>query len=315
MSDFHFHITKYLPVVYASPRMVILVALFFCIPGWLMVWNLPIAYQSEARVRMVSPAPDLVMWRITDQDRDYLTQYSIDWLFDQLASVDGLKIIATDNGLLLDTHTDLEKGQILQAFKENISLKSQRVQGAGQNTLDVVLSYRDIDAERSRAVNSEILKLLLNIISKDQLPERSRKLVFLDAQIEKYPPLVKEAENALSRFRLENATFRPYQSKSGLGEGMSATSEVEDEFNKLNRNYEALRERYIDFVKRRDLAQIQHQEDIESLRIHSRVVEPPNILPNPVRPLLFALVFLGSCALGIAIPIVLYLIRSSYSEG
>jgi len=137
-------------------------------------------------------------------------------------------------------------------------------------------------------------------------------LVFLDEQIEKYPPLVKEAKNALSRFRLENATFRPDQSKSDLGEGMSATYEVEDEFNKLTRNYEALREKYIDFVERREFAQIQHQEDIENSRIHSRVVEPPKILPDPVepnRPLLFALVFVGSCALGIATPIVLYLTR------
>ena len=265
---------------------------------------------------MVIPTPELVIPGITDQDSDYETRRYIDWLFDQLVRVDDLNKIATDNGLLLDTYTDLEKGQILQAFKENISLKSRRLQGTGQNTSDVVLSYRDIDAERSKAVVSEILILFLNIVSRDQLPERSRKMAFLDEQIEKYPSLVKEAENALSRFRSENAAFRPDQSKSDLGEGISATSEVEDEFNKLNRNYEALREKYNDFVERREFAQIQHQEDIENERIHSRVVEPPKILPDPVepnRPLLFALVFIGSCALGIATPIVLYLIRSSDS--
>jgi len=264
--------------------MVILVALFFCVPGWLMVWNLTNVYQSEARVRVVSPTPVVVLVGITDQDLNYETQRFVDWHFDQLVSMDGLNKIATDNGLLLDTYTNLEKGQILQAFKENISLKSQRFQGTGLTPFDIVLSYRDIDADRSKAVVSEMLKLLLNIFSRDQLPERSRKLVFLDEQIEKYPSLVKEAENALSRFRLENATFRPDQSKSDQGEDMSATSKVEDEFNKLNRNYEAVRERYIDFVKRRELAQIQHQEDIENSRIHS-----------------------------IATPIVLYLIRSSDS--
>jgi len=101
---------------------------------------------------MVAVMPHVGLRGIIDQRIDHETQRHIDWLFDQLVSADDLSRIATNNGLLLDTSTDLEKGQILQAFKENISFKSQRLQGTRQNTLDVVLSYRDIEAHRSKAV-------------------------------------------------------------------------------------------------------------------------------------------------------------------
>jgi len=97
---------------------------------------------------------------------------------------------------------------------------------------------------------------------------------------------------------------------------MSTTSKIEDEFNKLNRDYEVLREQYNDFVKRREFAEIQHQEDIENLRLDFIIVEAPKTLPDPVepnRPLLFALVFFSSCALGIAAPLVLNLIKRSDS--
>jgi len=137
-----------------------------------------------------------------------------------------------------------------------------------------------------------------NVGSQIALAELARQLSTAEADVGAAEAKVTEYERRVVNLRAEVDTI----------------PEVEDEYNKLSRDYEVLKDSYEDFVKRREQAIILNDADGN---VDFRIIEPPRTLPRPVepnRPLLITLIFLGAWAMGVAIPILLDLVRPSVSS-
>ena len=134
---------------------------------------------------------------------------------------------------------------------------------------------------------------------------------------------------ALTEFQLElgkaegdvasaEARFAEYtERKAELDQAVSTIPEIEAELAKLNRDYGQNKDRYDELVRSRQKALISTEKDVNDSQGKFHVVEPPRTLPLPVepnRPLLLTLIFFGAWALGIAIPILLDLVRPAVSS-
>ena len=449
LSDYLLHGLKYLRLVCSARRLVMPLVTFLCLSGWLIAWYLPNVYQSETRV-YVDPQTTLqyLLKGIVDEKSD-VEQDLVDVARVSLVTTSNLEKVANENDMLLDVRTDIDKQIILEELAGDVRITSQRRSGSREGTQDLVISYRDIDGERSKDIVRSFLDVFLNTVLKSSRDDGERSIGFLENQIDKYSSLLNHAEENLKRFKVENSDVMPGTGTGGFFEelrkaeekandaslalrqarqrrdrlsreyartnsrdGSSSAAalrkaaqikeletqlselllrftedhpdvigtrdqlanlrrgftppsvnkntigsqfalaelarqlsiaeadvgaaeasvteynrrvdklrsavdtipEVEDEFNKLSRDYEVLKDSYEDFVKRREQALILQAADGN---VDFRIIEPPRTLPRPVepnRPLLITLIFLGAWAIGVAIPILLDLVRPSVSS-
>lgn len=448
LSDYLLHGLKYLRLVCSARRIVMPLVMFLCLSGWLIAWYLPNVYQSETRV-YVDPQTTLqyLLKGIVDENSN-VEQDLVDVARVSLVTTANLEKVANENDMLLDVRTDIDKQIILEELAGDVSIMSQRRSGTREGTQDLVISYRDIDGDRSKAIVRSFLDVFLNTVLKSSRLDGERSVEFLEKQIGQYSSLLNDAEESLKRFKIENSDVMPGDSggffeelrnaeeksndaslellqarqrrdrlsreyartnsqsgtssadalrragqirdletqlselllrftdnhpdvigtrdqlanlrrdfvpptinKNNVGSqialaelarqlstaeadvgaaeakldeykrrvvklraAVNTIPEVEDEFNKLTRDYDVLKDRYEDFVKRREQARILNDADGN---VDFRIIEPPRTLPRPVepnRPLLITLIFLGAWAMGVAIPILLDLVRPSVSS-
>jgi len=313
LSDSGPHRPNYLRLIRTAPQLVICVALYFGLCGGLIVWSLPNTYQSVARVnvdihRTGHVMPDGAV--LFAKNRIAINPDIADLARRLLATTDNLEEVASKNNLLLDVNSDLERKNVLRAIKGNLSLSHQRRQGSRKGTQDIAISYRDINAERSLNVLRSFLDLYLTDVLDDSTEDHSETLAFLDEQIGTQSKLLIKAEHKMSRFRTKYAKFQSNQDESDLSAAVFTDPEIQSEFSKLNQNYKSILERLLDFVGRRTRADA-------FVACYSypafEVVAAPRIVPGfgaPNRPLLFTLVAIGACVLGLVAPILRYLLAS-----
>ena len=451
LSDYLLHALKYLRLVCSARRLVMPLVLLLCVSGWLVAWYLPNVYQSETRV-YVDPRTTLefLLKGIVD-DNSNVEQDLVDVARVSLTTTANLEKVAIENDMLLDVRTEVDKQIVIQDLAQDVRITSQRRKGTREGTQDLIISYRDIDADRSKSVVNSFLDVFLNTVLKSSREDSDRSEKFLDDQIDQYGALLNEAEDRLKRFKMDNSSVMPGEtggffeelrkmedrykdarlelrqarqrsdrltrelqrlngengarssdalrraarirelekqldelllqytwdhpdvigtnqqlenlkrdfvapvlSNDSVGSQIAladlarsratatadvaaleatvaeyadrldtlraATAtipEIEDEYRKLNRNYDVYKERYEDFLKRRERARVLNERDLTQSNVEFRIIEPPRTLPRPVepnRPLLITLIFLGSWAMGVAIPILLDLIRPSVSS-
>jgi len=295
--------SKYLDHVRRSWRTVFLLAVFFGIGGWWIVWNLPNVYQSETRVRIDTKTtgfegpPEL---RVR-HDLAQLIRVGI-------LHTANLEKVAIENDLLLDVGTEVDKLVVLEDLRHDVGLVSQRPEGPRSSVHLLTISYRDGDAERSRSIVSSFLEVILETLRNRGNGDRSETLIFLDDQIERYRALLSNADDKLRRFRIENVSYESKQSGPDMSEPVFSVPEIENEFHKLSRDYKVLSVRHKDFTARRERAAAISIENITETTPSYRVIEAPTTLPDPVepnRPLLYTLVFIGAWVLGIAAALIL----------
>lgn len=309
LSDSRLHTSKYLRLVCAAPQLVILSALFFCVSGWLIVWYLPNVYQSETRVNVDT---EVIVEHYHKGD------YLADMVRIALVTMANLEKVAIENDLLLNVRTDLDKIKVLEDLEANVSLISQRpLGGTGKYKQDIIISYRDIDADRSLSVLRSFLDVYFTNIHNYKEKGIARQLAYLDKQIETSRALLNDAEGEVTRLRTANPKYKYDQRKFDPSEGVVSHSEIELEFHTANGNYNRHRDRYLDYLKRHERRRTNVYEFADKSTDAVQVVEAPRILPGlakPNRPLLFTLIFIGACALGIAAPIFRDLVGPSDSD-
>jgi|GEM_PF-2631083 len=451
LSDYLLHALKYLRLVCTARRLVMPLVAGLCIAGWMMAWYLPNVYQSETRV-YVDPQTtiDSALKGLIDQgnnvEQDLVARARV-----QMVTTANLEKIAIENDMLLDVRTEIDKQIVLEDLANDVWITSQKRQGTRQGTQDIIIAYRDIEAERSRLVVNSFLDVFLNTVLNQSKSDNERTIAFLDTQIEQYAALLDESENKLKTFKIDNKDLMPgegggffeelrkmdeklkdaqlelrqsrqrrnslnreYDRLNSTSGASSATAlaraerireleahlsdlvlrytefhpevigtreklatlkdgfvapkinrdsvgsqfalaefakelskaetdvafasaqvdeysarraeldnqvaiipQIEEEFAKLTRNYEADQERYKEFRAKRDKARVNQANDLENGSYEYQVVEEPRTLPRPVepnRPLLITLIFLGAWAIGVSIPIFLDLVRPSVSS-
>ena len=439
-------------LVCTARRLVMPLVAGLCIAGWMMAWYLPNVYQSDTRVyvdpqtTIESALKGLVVQGGENKEQDLVARARV-----QMVTTDNLEKIAIENDMLLDVRTEIDKQIVLEDLANDVWITSQRRQGTRQGTQDIIIAYRDIDAERSRLVVNSFLDVFLNEVLNQSKKDNDRALSFLEKQIDQYGAVLDESETKLKAFKIKNKDLMPGEgggffeemrkmdeklkdaklelrqsrqrrndlnreydrlnSRSGvssaqslaraekireleailselvlqytdfhpevistrerlatlkdgfvapkssqnrfgdqfalaefakdiakaeadvsagiaqvdeyetrradLGDQVAIIPQIEDEFAKLTRNYEADQERYKEFRDKYDEARVAAANALENGSYEYQVVEPPRTLPRPVepnRPLLITLIFLGSWALGVAIPIFLDLVRPSVSS-
>jgi len=200
LSDYLLHGLKYLRLVCSARRLVMPLVLFLCLSGWLIAWYLPNVYESETRV-YVDPQTTLqyLLKGIVD-DKSNVEQDLVDVARVSLVTTANLEKVANDNDMLLDVRTDIDKQIILEELAEDVRITSQRRRGTREGTQDLVISYRDIDGDRSKAIVRSFLDVFLNTVLQSSRLDGERSVEFLERQIDKYSSLLNDAEDNLKRF-------------------------------------------------------------------------------------------------------------------
>jgi len=305
VSDYLLHALKHLRHVFATPQIVIPMALV-CVSGWLIVWLLPDVYQSETSINVNTKYGGGCIFSPQEIAVEDLGDLAGVFL---LSSVN-LEFVAASNDMLLDPRRVLDRKSVLENLKKDISLVSRGRQNDGDDFQLLVISYRNVDAERSRGVVSSFLSLLFYGID-----SRCRTRSFLDMHIKSSSGLLKDAEDQLIRFRTENARYEHDRETTDQSEAVFTVPELEERFRKLSQNYNANRERYEHFLRRRQLAEVRSSD--RSPIPEYQIIEAPKTLSGPVkpnRPLLNTLVFIGALALATFISMLLGLINPSDSN-
>ena len=274
LSDYLLRASKHLSRICTARHLAILLALFVCASGGLIVWYLPNVYQSETSVYVVPQPQPLVksIFQLEDNAEDFG-----DIARARILSNAKLKKVAIAHDMLLDARSEIAQRTVLNNLKKDVCLVSQSVWREGKGFYLLTISYRDVDAERSKSVVGSLLDMFL--YGND---DNDRALAFLDKQIEHSSALLKDAEDQLTRFRAENARFEHNHNPSDLSEAVFGVAELENKFRKLNRNAIAHRERYEHFLQRYSEARVPSSDNPRALEY--QFVEAPKTLPDPVSP-------------------------------
>ena len=196
-----------------------------CVAGWLMAWYLPNVYQSETRV-YVDPQTtiDAMLDGLVEKNSS-VEQDLVDLARIRLVTTTNLEKVAIENDMLLDVRTDIDKQIVLEELAEDVNIMSQRRQGTRAGTQDIVISYRDIEADRSRAVVNSFLDVFLNDVLRTGRKDNERTISFLDKQIEQYASLLNDSEAKLKRFKIENKYVTPGKDGGGFFEELRKMDE------------------------------------------------------------------------------------------
>lgn len=229
LSDYLLHGLKYLRLVCSARRLVMPLVMFLCLSGWVIAWYLPNVYQSETRV-YVDPQTTLqyLLKGIVNEKSD-VEQDLVDVARVSLVTTANLEKVANENDMLLDVRTDIDKQIILEELAQDVRITSQRRSGTREGTQDLVISYRDIDGERSKAIVRSFLDVFLNTVLKSSRADGERSIEFLERQIGKYSNELNEAEANLKRFKIENSGFIPETGTGGFFEELRKAEEKADD--------------------------------------------------------------------------------------
>ncbi len=225
LSDYLLHGLKYLRLVCSARRFVMPLVLFFCLSGWLIAWYLPNVYQSETRV-YVEPQSTLkyILDGIVDPEST-VEQDLVDVARVSLVTTTNLEKVANDNDMLLDARTSIDKEIILEELKEDVRITTQRRSGTREGTQDLVISYRDIDGERSKAIVGSFLDVFLNTVLSNRRTDTTRSVEFLEKQIGQYSSLLNESESRLKRFKIDNSDLIGGENGGGFYEELRKSEE------------------------------------------------------------------------------------------
>jgi len=226
LSDYLLNALKYLRLVCTARRLVMPLVAGLCIAGWMMAWYLPNVYQSETRV-YVDPQSDEMLKGLVEQgnsvEEDLVALARV-----QMVTTENLEKIAIENDMLLDVRTEIDKQIVLEDLANDVWITSQRRQGTRKGTQDIIIAYRDIDAERSRLVVNSFLDVFLDTVLNRSKIDSDRTLAFLDKQIEQYGDLLDESENKLKAFKIKNKSIMPGEGGSFFEELRKMEEKAED---------------------------------------------------------------------------------------
>jgi len=162
---------------------------------------------------------------------------------------------------------------------------------------------------------------IAEIMAEDNITEDE----FIDAgsgdSIE-FNPVYQELKAEINKASVEVETLKVqlYEQKSSvqaLKQAVDILPGVEAELAKLNRDYEITRERYLDFVMRRESARLAQAVGQSGSSVKFRIIEPPRVPTKPSGPnrmLLLTAVFLASIAVGLGWGFLRYLIHPTFID-
>ncbi len=134
-------------------------------------------------------------------------------------------------------------------------------------------------------------------------------------------PVVQSVQRALNEADVEIAALRArvtdgQRRTAELRKLVDTAPEVEAEFSRLNRDYDATRERYLAFVDRAEKAKVGDQAE-ETDAVRFEVIDPPVASFEPVapqRPLLLAAVLVFGIGAGCGLAFLLHLIKPVFNS-
>ncbi|MEM7217591.1 MAG: XrtA system polysaccharide chain length determinant [Pseudomonadota bacterium] len=250
LSDYLLHALKYLRLVCSARKLVMPLVLFLCVAGWVMAFNLPNVYQSETQV-YVDPRTmldylleDLAVDNTDiEQDLVAVARYG-------LLTQSNLEKVAVENDLLLEVRSEIDKQIVFEELAKSVRISSQQRQGSRQGTQDLIISYRDINAERSKAVVNSFLDLFVNSVLRGSREDSERSESFLNDRIREYQQKLDDAEEQLKLFKSENLStlggedrnfFQDLRSVSDrVNESRLALREAVQRRDELNSKYERM---------------------------------------------------------------------------
>jgi polysaccharide chain length determinant protein (PEP-CTERM system associated) len=200
--------------------------LFFCVAGWVMAWYLPNVYQSETRV-YVDPRTmlDSLLEGIAVDNAD-IEQDLVDVARASLLTQTNLEKVAIENDMLLDVRTEIDRQIVLEDLADDVRLTSQRRQGTREGTQDLVISYRDIDAARSKAIVNSFLDIFVSSVLRGSREDVARSEVFLSARLAEYQAQLDDAEEVLKLFKTKHIAVIPGEGSSFYDELRSVSDKV-----------------------------------------------------------------------------------------
>ncbi|MGB1110168.1 MAG: XrtA system polysaccharide chain length determinant [Gammaproteobacteria bacterium] len=135
-------------------------------------------------------------------------------------------------------------------------------------------------------------------------------------------PVMMEMKVALAQAEAEVAslTVRSDEYKrrvNELGEMVDTLPQVEAELAKLNRNYDVNKRKYESLLERYETARISNEADQSADDVKFRIIDPPRVplVPSgPNRPLFLVVVLVGGLGAGVAMALVLSVIRPIFDS-
>lgn len=124
-----------------------------------------------------------------------------------------------------------------------------------------------------------------------------------------------EAEATVASLRVRVKDFQGRV--EGLRKMVNVVPQVEAELTALNRDYEVNKQNYNQLITRRESARMGESAEQTGDNVKFRVVDPPFVGADPVspnRPILMSAVFVVSLMIGIAVPLLLSLMRPTFDS-
>jgi len=178
------------------------IAWVVCLVGWIIVARLPDQYAASARVYVDTQSvlrPFLRGLAIETAD----TQRNVLLMTRTLLSQPNLEKVMRMTDLDLKAQTELQKEELLDKLRKNISLAGTRRENL------YTISYRDESPEIAKLVVKSLLTLFMEGNLGEARKDQDSAAQFLEQQIADYERRMRDMEENMTRFKQRNLGYLP----------------------------------------------------------------------------------------------------------
>jgi len=262
MQDIIEQVLSYLRGIWRYRWWAVAMAWLVCIPGWVVVSQIPNEYQANAKLFVDTRS---VLKEIVSGIAPQLgnPNEELALMTRTLFTRPNLEKVLLDTDLDLRVRSDAEREALLGRIQSRASLR-----GAGRENI-FTISYVD----RDPALAQDVVQSLVNIWIENTLggsrQDFSEARSFLETQIDEYKTRLEAAENRLKEFRRENQGLMP-------GSGGSYYQRVES----AQRNLEEASLQLAQAQRRRDAMRRQLVGEEPSFGLDTVTPPPPSQVAN-----------------------------------
>lgn len=233
MQEILIQIYGYVRGIWRRRWIMLAMAWFVCIAGWVVVLKMPDHYESSAKVYVDTDSMLEPLLRGIAVQSNVAQQ--VELITRTLFSRPNLEQVARMTDLDLGAKSETDTEALLASIKDRVSLT-----GVGSNNM-FVISFTDENPETAQKVVQAFLTIFVESSLGTSRKDSDVAQKFIDEQIQEYEARLVEAENRVKEFKQKNVA-----AMSGSGG---------DYFTRLKNeqmNYEAARQRLEEVERRRD---------------------------------------------------------------
>jgi polysaccharide chain length determinant protein (PEP-CTERM system associated) len=172
----------------------LVVAWALALAGWLFVYQMPESYVATARIHVDSN--NLLRPLLKGLTVQPNLEQRINMMSRTLLSRPNLEKVMRMTDLDLEIESELQKEKLLDALREDISLKGER----GNESL-YSIEVTDEDRDTARNITQALITVFIESSLSEKREDSSGAQGFLEAQIAEYAIRLEEAENRLAAFK------------------------------------------------------------------------------------------------------------------